>query len=119
MTVIKWLELYYLQSGSLHFAERLVEKYLRILRTRGKKEAISWCKTRRLSILQWLTTIDSLQPKTRFSSKVRLPRDLRFLKTYKKIGHPDIRLILSSLYLSRGLRLPVDTNTDHITKEPT
>lgn len=118
MTVVKWLELNFLQSGSLYYAELLLKKYLRILRTRGKKEAIRFCKERRGQIYQWLTTIESLEKDVRIKSKVGLPKDLRFLKHIKNLNYPSIRLILSSLYGSRGLELPVEINTNSITSPP-
>lgn len=119
LNTLKWLEIHFVNSGQLLHAERLVKKYFRILRTRGKKSAIQFCKERRSAILLWLTTIDSLEPEVRTSSKMVLPRDLRFLKRIKQYDTLFIRLILSSLYVSRGLRLPVTPNYESITSEPT
>lgn len=119
MTVLKWLELNFLQSGRLHDAERLYQKYLRILRTRGKREGIAYCKRLRSSLVQWLTTINSLDEEVRTSSKVGLPRDLRFLKRRGiKVNDAVIRLILSSLYGSRDIRLPPDSNIENIVSGP-
>lgn len=116
LTVLKWLELHFLQSGLLHYAERLLKKYLLILRTRGMKEAIRFCVESRASIYQWLSTIDSLQKSSRSSTEWGLPKHLRFLKHIDSLGHPGIRLILSSLYVSRGAELPPVPNVDSITR---
>jgi len=119
---MKWLVEHFLtevSSEQFHLAERLVKKYYRILNTRGKESAISFCKVRRNSILQWLTTIDNLTKSSRSSSRTVLPRDLRFLKQKENVNLPFIRLLLTVFYLSRGLRLPVKPNYESITKEPT
>jgi len=116
ITILKWLETQFLRSGRLHWAERLLNKFLRILKTRGKVEAIRFCKESRHSILQWLITIGSLEKSSRSSTVCGLPRHLRFLKHLETLKHPDIRLILSSLYASRGLSLPPVPNVDSITR---
>jgi len=118
LTVVKWLELYFIQSGQLHYAERLVKHFFRILRCRGKKEAIRFCKESRSSIYHWLITCGSLDETLRSTSRVRLPKVLRFLKHLKKVDYPFIRLILSSLYVSRGIELPPVPNVDSITRPP-
>lgn len=119
LIVVKWLELYFIQSGLLHYSERLIKKFYRILRTRGKVEAIRFSKETREALLLWLNTISSFDKKVRSSSKVALPKDLRFLKHLTRLEHPHMRLILSALYVSRGLELPVTINTTSITQEPT
>jgi hypothetical protein len=59
----------------------------------------------------------SLDYKVRSSSNVAFPKDLCFLKTGKRIGNPVIWLILSALYVSRGLELPPIPSYESITGE--
>lgn len=117
-TVVKWLETEFLQSGCFHYSQEILEKYHRILKTRGKREAIRFCKERRASIYQWLTTISSLDDPVKDQPSVGLPKDLRFLKYSKNLSYPSLRLILSSLYCSRGLELPPSPNVESIVSAP-
>lgn len=120
IAVLKWLKIEYfdIRFETSLASETIIRKYVRVLRTRGKKEAIRFCKERRASIYQWLTTIDSLDYKSRSKSS-GLPKDLRFLKHTKQLTQPLLRLVLTALYASRGLELPATPNVDTITKEPT
>lgn len=123
LTILKWLDLFYIRNDEetnrvLLHSERLCLKFLRILRTRGKKEAIKFCKELRSSIIEWLTTIYSLDKDVRSSSKYGLPKDLRFLKRISNLRHAHLRLILSSLYFSRGVELKPQVNTESITRRP-
>lgn len=125
LKVLKWLDLLYIQpkvenqkNGYLLSSERLYLKFSRIVKTRGKKEGIRFCKELRSSIYQWLTTIDSLDKDVRSSSSYGLPKDLRFLKRVETLEYPHLRLLLSALYVSRGVKLPISPNVDSITSGP-
>lgn len=119
LTAMKWLRTELLQSAPFHSSERLLNKYLLILKTRGKKEAIRFCKESRNSIYRYLSSIESIKKEIRSLSPVGLPKDLRFLKYKNELTYPEIRLVLSSLYISRGLELPPVANVQSITSAPT
>lgn len=115
----KWLNCTLVQSRHSHFGMIVLNKYLRILRCRGKKEAIRFCKESRASIYQWLTTTDSIETVTFQSSKKKIPRTLRTLVHKGLLDYPNLRLVLSALYVSRGLELPPVPNVKSITQKPT
>jgi len=112
--------MYILQSGSLHLGLLAVRKFLTILRTRGKKEAIAYCKSARASILSWLAASDISNNCIASPKAHGVPRVLRFLRDVKGPQHyPLIRLVLSALYASRDLKLPPVPSVTTITSPPT
>lgn len=118
MTVLEWLDTVFLRSGTKADAKRVLDKFLRIYQSRGKAEAIRFCKESRASVLTWLSKTKDLSKPSRYKAKEELPKYLRFLAYRERIDYPDIRLILTSLYASRDLELPVKSNTSSIEGPP-
>jgi len=117
---VRWLEMYVLQSGSLHLGLLTVRKYLTVLRTRGKKEAIAYCKGARSSILSWLAASDISNNRIASPKAHGVPKVLRFLgREVKGPQHyPIIRLVMSALYASRELKLQPVLSAKTITSPP-
>lgn len=119
IAVVKWLaHTYYGNDQRFDLARSLLEKYHRVLLTRGPAGAIAFCKGARSSLFQWLATLDDLKLPSRLGSNVRLPKALRPLRYMTDLGYPDIRLALTSLYISRGLELPESLDTKSISAPP-
>lgn len=118
-TVVKWLELRLVNSGALHLGLSVIQKYLKVLNSRGKADAIRYCKDARASILRWLAASDISNNKVEPPKRYGVPRVLRFLGGIKgPEGYPLIRLVLSALYASRDLTLPAVPNVAAITSPP-
>jgi hypothetical protein len=116
---MKWLaESYYDSNQHLTLARCMLQRFHTVLETRGKAEAIRFCKERRATLYQWLASIDTIEAEPRSSSKVCLPNGLKSLRYVKKLDYPEIRLILTALYASRGIELPVSPNIDAIVGPP-
>lgn len=104
--MISWLECNFTCTGLLNRAHWLLDKFFRILRTRGKTQAIKYCKELRGSLIKTISqcSYQMLLSKDQLEN-ISFHRDLKFLKKYIPTkGYPLIRLILSTLYISRILR---------------
>jgi len=114
---IRWLARHFCSNAQdyVHFVERLLHKIFIVLKTRGKLEAISYCKMLRLSIYKSLCLKDFKKSSVHF----REFQILKFLNNVKPdCFYPCIRLVLSVLYISRSLRMPPKPNYETIEKGP-
>jgi len=118
LACLKWLARITRTSNSFQ-AERILQKFLLILRTRGKHEAIKFSKDLRSSVFSYLQDkLVSGGSEILPQSKV-LPKELKFLRRINSLGgYPLIRLTLSALYASRALVLPVIPNVETIEGAP-
>jgi hypothetical protein len=102
--MVGWLDSYITRSGYLTHAQGLLLKMFRILRTRGKPEAIRYVKRSRQSLLKVLGEY-SLEQLVSRKQLIRFPKDFKFLR---KIDgdkfYPCIRLVLSTLSSFRFLK---------------
>lgn len=116
-----WLESYYCRSGYFHVGIRVLNSYLTVLNTRGKPGAIKWSKDLRHALYCWLAVGGYSQVNQDSKSEVRLPSSLRFLRHVVKQekDYPIIRLVLTALYASRDLKLPVELDVKSIVAPPT
>lgn len=112
-----WLEMHYCRSGFFHVGERVLNQYLRILRYRGRKGAIKFCKDSRHAIYCWLAAGGAEGCLSVSQSRNYLPKSLFSLVHLVKglKDAPIIRLVLTALYASRELKLPVELDTKSIT----
>jgi hypothetical protein len=117
--LIKWLANNLTKSNykDTSYALRIVDKILTILKTRGKPEAIRYCKELRLNYLKFILSINK---DFKIENKLWLPKILRPITNHILMSksYPFIRLIFSSLYITRCLRLEGDISTDTIEKGP-
>jgi len=115
---LKWLaRITRVRDSSL--AERILEKFLLILRTRGKREAIKFSSELRASVYAYLRDKQISQADKILPASKELPRSLKFLRRISTLGgYPLIRLILSALYASRALELPVKISAETIEGAP-
>lgn len=116
--VVKWLDAQCLRSGARHLGLEIIDKYLTILRTRGKREAIRYCKDARASIYSLLAS-NSLseipKPPSGSPRRYRIPKALRSsMARLSTADYPKLRLVLSALYASRELTLPATPNVESI-----
>jgi hypothetical protein len=102
--MVSWLDSCFTRSGRLDRCQGLLVKMFRILRTRGKPEAIKYVKKTRQALLKVLGchSYQQLVTKTKL---VRFPKDLRFLKNVDADKfYPLLRLTLSTLSSFRFLK---------------
>lgn len=113
-----WLDMHYCRSGFFHVGARVLNQYLHILQHRGKKGAIKFCKDSRHSIYCWLAAGGAEGRLSRSQSKSYLPKSLYSLVYLVNClkDSPIIRLVLTALYASRELTLPVELDTKSITE---
>lgn len=102
--MIVWLDSCITKSGHYHHAKGLLDKMFRVLKTRGKPEAIKYAKRTRLMLLRVLER-HSFQQLVTKNNLIRFPKELKFLKKVDADRYyPTIRLILSVLSSFRFLR---------------
>lgn len=105
-------------SGPVTFSLEIFNKFHRILITRGKKEAISFCKERRLFLYQTLEKSDNIEEIKLIL--LRAPfKELRALGRKSWLSTRSLRLVITTLVFSRTIRLPVEIDTSTITDGPT
>lgn len=102
--MISWLDSCITKSGHLNHCQGLLVKMFRILRTRGKPEAIKYVKRTRLALLRVLGQVSFVQLVAK-NKLIRFPKDLRFLKNVDGSKfYPLLRLTLSTLSIFRFLK---------------
>jgi len=117
--LVRWLGTGLLNSSSkeLSYGLWITDKILTVLKTRGKHEAIKYCKGLRLRFLDLILSMDE-----GFNLRVpkSVPKVLRPIKKYLEgnINYPFVRLINSCLYLTRFIRLEPTPNHSTIEARP-
>jgi len=117
--LIRWLGTGILKctSKELSYGLWITDKILTVLKTRGKHEAIKYCKGLRLRFLDLILSMDE-----GFNLRVpkSVPKVLRPIKKYIEgnINYPFIRLINSCLYVTRFIRLEPVPNHSTIEARP-
>jgi len=118
-SLIRWLGTSILKctSKELSYGLWITDKILTVLRTRGKREAIRYCKDLRLSFLELIL---SMTPEFNLRYPKSIPKVLRPIKKYmeKSVNYPFIRLINSCLYITRFIRLEPVPNHSSIEARP-
>jgi hypothetical protein len=116
---LKWLA----SSINLSYKEtsyvlRVANKILRVLESRGKAEAIRYTKDLRLKFTKAILSMDPVTFER--GDQLWLPKILvqpvNYIQECK--SYPFIRLIFSSLYITRSVRLDDDISFDTIEKGP-
>lgn len=96
----------------------LAEKLFTILETRGIEETIRYSKSMRSNLFNAVSKLPALAEVRKLPRK-ELPKSILWLrKVDESLVYPYIRLILTTCYLTRTLRLPEDLKTDTITDGP-
>lgn len=117
---LAWLDLHFCKSGFFHFGLTVLNQYLRMLKHHGASGAIKFSKDFRHRLYLWLAESKYKSFVGKDPSLVgMLPKNLKFLSCVKQEkDFPLIRLVLTALYASRELKLPVKPNVDSITRAP-
>jgi hypothetical protein len=96
---------------------RLAEKIIRVVNTRGIAEGINYSKSLRATFLE--TMLNMQQGKIALSRSSQVPKILKSAIRYANKAndvYPEYRLIFTTLYWSRYLRLPLDMSFQTITE---
>lgn len=120
ISLVEWLNtsIIKIDRRALTHVLKVIQKIKCIYDTRGKAECIRYTKSLRLVFLKYLFELDQeLQPT---GDPIKLPKILRSYRSIieKKQSYPFIRLALSSLYVTRFIRLEAKPSLDTITKRP-
>jgi len=119
-TIINWLAKNLTKSNEkeTNYAQRIASKILTVASSRGKAEAIRYTKDLRLKFTKIILSIDPVDFKRR--DQLRFPKILRPIVQHieDSKSYPFIRLIFSSLYVSRMFRLDSDISFNTIEEEP-
>jgi len=119
LLTIKWLA----GSMNLSYKEtsyilRVTNKILNVLETRGKTEGIKYCKDLRLKFTKVILSMDPVSFNR--GDQLWLPKVLvgpiKYIQESK--SYPFIRLIFSSLYITRSIRLDNEISIETIEKGP-
>jgi hypothetical protein len=118
--VVRWLNNHFTDCESMRDIHVLLARMFKILRTRGKPEAIKYVKQLRLKLLQALEGVSSEELRSNKRTELKLPKGLGFLKFVKRDKiYPCIRLVLSTLTCFRTLRGDGTPSFSSIEKSPT
>jgi hypothetical protein len=113
-TSYRWLASSLGCSSDLHLVMDIHRKYIRVLKTRGKTEAINYIKGLRSDVYKLLSL--SSDGKFFIQEEIFIHKDLMFLKNKKTVFKvPFLKLLLTVLSCSRTLRLKSSPDISTIT----